>query len=197
MASIPLAIVLVAALVVPLAVIPGTFGFQGWPASRGEQVTERHVHELPRRVQVERADSDHAKGLRRAVTESIKAGTAATRTRTAVASQPTNPGNRSGVVSTPERPVSGPREGAGSGPGEPQTPSSPAPSSPASEPEQPAAAPQPGTAVAEVATPVLREDAPTSEAPAAPAPVTPVLPSLPLPDCDSDGDEGDQGRDHR
>jgi hypothetical protein len=36
-------VVLVAALVVPLAVIPGTFGFDSWPASRGERVTERQV----------------------------------------------------------------------------------------------------------------------------------------------------------
>ena len=36
-------VVLVAALVVPLAVIPGTFGFNSWPSSRGERVTERQV----------------------------------------------------------------------------------------------------------------------------------------------------------
>ena len=42
-ASVPLAIVLVAALVVPLAVIPGTFGFDSWPSSRGARVTESQV----------------------------------------------------------------------------------------------------------------------------------------------------------
>jgi hypothetical protein len=51
-ASVPLAVVLVAALVVPLAVIPGTFGFDAWPASRGEQVTERQVRLAPPKVDV-------------------------------------------------------------------------------------------------------------------------------------------------
>src|SRR3954465_4738061 len=47
MASVPMGIVLVAALVVPLAVIPGTFGFDRWPSSRGERVTERQVRLAP------------------------------------------------------------------------------------------------------------------------------------------------------
>jgi len=51
-ASVPLAIVLVAALVVPLAVIPGTFGFDRWPSSHGEQVTERQVRLAPPKVDV-------------------------------------------------------------------------------------------------------------------------------------------------
>ena len=42
-ASVPMGVVLVAALVVPLAVIPGTFGFDSWPSSRGASVTERQV----------------------------------------------------------------------------------------------------------------------------------------------------------
>src|SRR3954452_6557456 len=52
MASVPMGIVLVAALVVPLAVIPGTFGFDRWPSSRGEQVTERQVRLAPPKVDV-------------------------------------------------------------------------------------------------------------------------------------------------
>jgi hypothetical protein len=52
MASVPLGIVLVAALVVPLAVIPGTFGFDRWPSSRGERVTERQVRLAPPKVDV-------------------------------------------------------------------------------------------------------------------------------------------------
>ena len=51
-ASVPLAIVLVAALVVPLAVIPGTFGFDRWPSSHGERVTERQVRLAPPKVDV-------------------------------------------------------------------------------------------------------------------------------------------------
>jgi hypothetical protein len=45
-------IVLVAALVVPLAVIPGTFGFDRWPSSRGERVTESQVRLAPPKVAV-------------------------------------------------------------------------------------------------------------------------------------------------
>jgi hypothetical protein len=42
-ASVPLAIILVAALVVPLAVIPGTFGFDSWPSSHGAAISDRQV----------------------------------------------------------------------------------------------------------------------------------------------------------
>src|SRR3954471_8725468 len=38
-ASVPMAIVLVAALVVPLTVIPGTFAFESWPTSLGGEVS--------------------------------------------------------------------------------------------------------------------------------------------------------------
>src|SRR4051812_24157295 len=52
MASVPMGIVLVAALVVPLAVIPGTFGFDRWPTSRGERVTERRGRLAPLKIDV-------------------------------------------------------------------------------------------------------------------------------------------------
>jgi len=51
-ASVPLGIVLVAALVVPLAVIPGTFGFDSWPSSHGDKVTESQVRLAPPKVAV-------------------------------------------------------------------------------------------------------------------------------------------------
>src|SRR4051812_44594095 len=51
-ASVPMGIVLVAALVVPLAVIPGTFGFDRWPSSRGERVTQSQVRLAPPKVAV-------------------------------------------------------------------------------------------------------------------------------------------------
>src|SRR3954451_8539089 len=51
-ASVPMAIVLVAAVVVPLAVIPGTFGFQSWPSSHGERISESRVQETPRAIKV-------------------------------------------------------------------------------------------------------------------------------------------------
>src|SRR3954471_24114929 len=51
-ASVPLAIVLVAALVVPLTVIPGTFGFQSWPKSLDGKVSERQIQVAPARSSV-------------------------------------------------------------------------------------------------------------------------------------------------
>jgi hypothetical protein len=51
-ASVPMGIVLVAALVVPLAVIPGTFGFDRWPSSTGDRVTEQQVRLAPPKVDV-------------------------------------------------------------------------------------------------------------------------------------------------
>jgi hypothetical protein len=52
MASVPMGIVLVAALVVPLAVIPGTFGFDRWPSSPGARVSERQVRLAPPKIDV-------------------------------------------------------------------------------------------------------------------------------------------------
>jgi hypothetical protein len=52
MASVPMGIVLVAALVVPLAVIPGTFGFDRWPSSRGARISERQVQLAPPKIDV-------------------------------------------------------------------------------------------------------------------------------------------------
>src|SRR3954464_12182155 len=51
-ASVPMAVVLVAAVVVPLAVIPGTFGFKAWPSSHGERISESRVQEQPRTIKV-------------------------------------------------------------------------------------------------------------------------------------------------
>ena len=43
MAAVPLALVLVAAVVVPLALIPGNFGFHSWPKATEAQVSDRAV----------------------------------------------------------------------------------------------------------------------------------------------------------
>jgi hypothetical protein len=51
-ASVPMGIVLVAALVVPLSVIPGTVGFDSWPSSHGDPIAERQVRLAPPRVDV-------------------------------------------------------------------------------------------------------------------------------------------------
>jgi hypothetical protein len=42
-ASIPLALVLVAAVIVPVALIPGTFGFHSWPTATADKVAESPV----------------------------------------------------------------------------------------------------------------------------------------------------------
>jgi hypothetical protein len=174
MASIPLAIVLVAALVVPLAVIPGTFGFESWPSARSEQVTERPVRDLPTRIAVAKArpaGSAHAAARRPATT----GATPAAERRPIVAVVP-SPGP------APGRDASG-RDGSGAGPGEPREPAAPAPSTPASAPDQPSTDSTPEPAVEDVA-PVLRDDAPAvPPAPPAPAdPAVPVAPNPPLPE---------------
>jgi hypothetical protein len=170
MASIPLAVVLVAALVVPLAVIPGTFGFSSWPTAGSEQVTEHHVLDVPLRVQLVKEQPEGAGNRRHAAVPRLAAPSDGT-----VAAAPTG---RADVVRTPDQPASSPADGTGSGPGEQEAASDPAaPTTPAAEPQQPAAEPAPGDdQVAGDETPVLRGDGPAT--PAAPVdPVWPVAPS--------------------
>jgi hypothetical protein len=196
MASIPLAIVLIAALLVPLAVIPGTFGFHDWPSTARERVGEHPVREQPRTIQVVK-DTPATAGAPRKHARDTSEQRSASAEPGLVASVP---GRANTPVATPD--ASGPSSnGTAGGPGESGTPSSPAvptPSTPAAEPEQPGTEPnQPGTdQVAGDDTPVLRDDAPaapatpsTPIAPVAPAPAAPVAPSVPLlDDQDSDGD---------
>src|SRR4051794_6345587 len=75
-ASVPMGIVLVAALVVPLAVIPGTFGFDRWPSSRGERVTESQVRLAPPKVAVVQVHRRSAPAPQRALA-SVNTGTSA------------------------------------------------------------------------------------------------------------------------
>jgi hypothetical protein len=49
-ASVPLALVLVAAVVVPIALTPGTFGFHHWPSARGGELTPSEVRVSPLQV---------------------------------------------------------------------------------------------------------------------------------------------------
>src|SRR3954470_6903954 len=144
-ASVPLAVVLVAALVVPLMVIPGTFAFQSWPKSLGATVSESQVQvaPAPRTVLVRkpaartaaRATQGHG-----AVPHTAKTGFVPATRNAHGAPAPAGTrahGHRStAAVEAPE----------GSGPGrsngdQPSTPSAPAdtPSAPA---EQPAPDPQ-------------------------------------------------------
>jgi hypothetical protein len=49
-ASVPLAVVLVAAVVVPIALTPSTFGFDRWPTDRAHGIPDRPVRVAPERV---------------------------------------------------------------------------------------------------------------------------------------------------
>lgn len=199
MASVPLAIVLVAALVVPLALIPGTFGFHSWPISKAEQVSDRPVREAEPRIQVVDVRLERPAASRRtlAVARQPRAGERGARVpASAVPAQPRR--QTAAVVGSPGR---GGQSGA-NGPGDQAT--APPPDSahtPASEGEpatpQPAPdAPAPQLANGEI--PVLRGDEPT--VPAAPAspvqPVAPVVvaapppPPAPEPSEDRSGEHG-------
>ena len=203
MASVPLAVVLVAALVVPLAVTPGTFGFHSWPTSRGEQVSERPVREATPGVQVAGSQPDRPVSSRRSLAAAKQrqhARTGASRVPATAAPAPPRR-HTANVVGAPGR--NGHGEGSGPGHTAASATPSPAPQTPASEGET---APQPATdapapQLAGGETPVLRDDQP--DAPAAPAsPVQPVLvvpaPALPAepsppPPSDASSDDGDDG----
>src|SRR5438128_4024065 len=90
-ASVPLAIILVAALVVPVTVIPGTFGFDSWPSAHGASIAERQVR-LPApkpevvAVRPHRAASEQQRPVRVAASPRP---VAPTRTTVALAPRPT------------------------------------------------------------------------------------------------------------
>jgi hypothetical protein len=212
-ASIPLGVVLIAAVIVPVALTPGTFGFQSWPTSHGEQVTDRPVREVPRPVTVVKAHDEGA-GVVRTAVAATKARTP--HTKTAASTRPDR--QTANLVMTPH-PGASPRHGSsgqghghgparhgsgngrthGNGPGNGSA--SPAPASPATpasppEPQQPStgSGSQPDTQLAGGDSPVLRpEPAPAPPPPPAPVePVTPVVPTPPLPQ-DDDGDHHGHG----
>jgi hypothetical protein len=214
-ASVPLAIVAVAALVVPLMVIPGTFGFQGWPTSPGGKVSEHQVQvaPAPRTVVVRKPQADtstkhrpttHASlPLARRQVAAIRTTSAPAGGSTPAAGGQTVHGHRSTAV------LEGP---SGSGPGGPShedpVPSTP-PGTPAAPPEQPAPTPStvptPDT-VASDEPPIAREnpaDNPVVTPP--PAPVQEVVPqqapppAAPLasaPPCDQDRHGHGRGNGH-
>src|SRR3954453_16329766 len=97
-ASVPMGVVLVAALVVPLAVIPGTFGFDRWPSSRGAQVTERQVRLAPPKGDVVAVRPRRAQSERKPVfVAATPAPARAATTTLAIAAAP----RRSPVVAAP------------------------------------------------------------------------------------------------
>jgi hypothetical protein len=205
-ASVPLAIVVVAALVVPLMVIPGTFSFQGWPKSLGGKVSEHQVElaPAPRTVVVSKL---HARPTgHRAVS---KTPLPAARKHATAAPTPGSPST------TPTRTLHGHRSTpvvqapSGRGPGgrsheaPSATPSTPS-GTPQAPPEQPAPTPStvpaPGT-VASDAPPIARDD-PTDNPVVTPPPAPveevvrdePELPAAPAPSAPPCGSEHGHGR---
>jgi hypothetical protein len=168
-ASIPVALVVVAALVVPLAVIPGTFGFQSWPSSRGVPVTERQVRLTPLpAIAVVRVRPHSAPGSTRTL-----ASVAAPPKALAPPHAPSAPHVR--VVQPPVvRHPSGNSAPAEPSPQPaPHTPQQPQQQQPQQQPT-PDPQPTPG-AVASGDVPVLRDNpAPTPSTPAVPPPPSPV-----------------------
>src|SRR4051812_46088727 len=160
-ASVPLAIVAVAALVVPLMVIPGTFSFQGWPKSLGGTVSEHQVDvaPAPRTVVVRKPHArptGHGAVSKASLPAARKHATAAPAPGSPSRSTRTFHGHRStAVVQAPSS------RGPGRSHEDPSaTPSTP-PETPAAPPEQPAPTPStvpaPGT-VASDEPPIARED---------------------------------------
>src|SRR3954451_13888163 len=168
-ASIPLAIVLVAALVVPLMVIPGTFGFQSWPRSLGAKVSEHRVQVAPAPAAVAvRVRKSHptAAPPRGHVSQTPVRKITATPAPAATHVH----GHRATVVvvaphgSGPGRTDDGSRPSSPDAPA--QTPSAP-PAQPAPPPASPGTIPAPDT-VASEAPPIAREDPAANPAPTPP-----------------------------
>jgi hypothetical protein len=192
-ASVPMGIVLVAALVVPLAVIPGTFGFDRWPSSRSERITERQVRLAPPKVEVVKVEPRPAPAVRNVV---------------AVASVDSTPAPRAPVAArAPRRVVLAPA------PQKPDPQPRHAPSPPVHENPPPAPAPQPepqqpskndSGLLAGGDTPVARELPPQNPTPTPAPPVTvpapveqavqaPVERVVPSELCHGRGGGGDAG----
>src|SRR4051812_33359140 len=162
-ASVPLGVVLVAALVVPLTVIPGTFAFQGWPMSLGGKVSEDRVQVAPVPVSVAtrerkaRPDAPSARpSHQRPARHAVTAQPAPAAVRSAPSPTQILHGHRTpAMVDAP----------AGAGPGDAPGEEPPAQSAPGQTPapQQQQPAPDPPTipvpgSVASDAPPIARED---------------------------------------
>lgn len=162
-AAVPLALVLVAALVVPVALTPGTFGFHDWPTAKPERVATDPVPAIPAPVATAPARPDKPRGRDR---DARRAPGNLVAVRPDSATGPGDPGATRGAPRTPA-PIVPPAPAtpgeSTSGPGgtppaegvtPPSTPTVPQPETPAGEGED---APAPQVQVAEgIETPVLR-----------------------------------------
>jgi hypothetical protein len=166
-ASVPMGIVLVAALVVPLAVIPGTFGFDSWPSSRGARVTERQVRLPAPQVDVVEVRPRTVERPRVLVAAGPRPAAPPPRTVAVVAPR------RTPVVRTPA-PAPKPDRHSPSPPARPAPSQQPQQQGPSQQPQQPQ---QPvKNELAEGNSPVAREHAP----PPAPTPQPAPAPSPPV-----------------
>jgi hypothetical protein len=151
-------VVLVAALVVPLAVIPGTFGFDRWPSSRGAQVTERQVRLATPKVDVVAVRPRRVQPERKPVLVAARPVSARSATTTvAIAAAP----RRSPVVAAPApKPDRPPRDPSPQPAHQPEPQPAPQPSPQPQEPTK-----GDGSLLANGNIPVARE-APQQDAPA-------------------------------
>jgi hypothetical protein len=197
-AAVPLALVLVAALVVPVALTPGTFGFHQWPAASPQHVAQDPLTPAaPVAAGGKRQDGSAAAhgrgdGASRALASARTGhdaapgrGPAAGDGRTSTSPAPA-PDPAAGPAA-PAPSASGPRGVApDAGPAAPAPPELPAPATPAD------GAADGAEAVASGDAPVLRDD----PAPApAPAPAPPAEPEDPATD-DGHGHHHGQGHGH-
>jgi hypothetical protein len=203
-ASVPLAIVAVAALVVPLMVIPGSFGFQSWPKSFGGQVSEHRVEVAPApRVVVVRKPQTHA-GTKNAPT-----GHSSQPPRQQSAPHRTAPAPVGGSTpSTRAQTLHGHPSTAvveapsGSGPGGRPSSETPSPGTPPATPPAPAQpAPAPGTvpqpgSVASDEPPIARDDPADDPVAPPPAPVQEVVPQASPPAGPPQDDQEEHGHGH-
>jgi hypothetical protein len=201
-ASVSLAIVLVAALVVPLTVIPGTFGFQGWPKSAASTVSEDQVQVAPAPSTVAVRESNSRPAARHGAASKTdgpnRAAHAGARPSYAVAPVSNLHGHRqSAALDTPH----------GTGPGRTPGNHAPAPPAPAQTPAVPPAQPTPAPAtvptpdtVASDEPPVTREEPTANPTPPPPAVTQYVPQQAPPPPApqpyDQDENDGPGGNGH-
>lgn len=168
-ASVPLALALVAAVVVPVAVTPGTFGFDKWPSATREQIAATPLRVAPRKVQV---------AVREPERRAVRTATATLRVSSNVAARPhvrlvaLAPAAPHRLAATPTHsPAPTPAHQHSAGPGTPPQPvSTPAAQAPApTVPAPTAPAPAPVQVASSGTQPALRDDTQETTDPA-PAP---------------------------
>jgi hypothetical protein len=173
MAAIPLAVALVAAVIVPLTLIPGTFGFHGWPSASGGHVVATQVDVAPDLPVARGGRVQPSREGERDTVASTRGARSAPRTLAAA------PASGRGPAGSAETAL--PTRAHGSGPGDGTSTPAPAPSTPAvpaTGQGPPAAGSEPAQPPTEVAVggdaPVLRDEPSDALAPPAAPPIVDV-----------------------